>query len=98
MSRSKTALVVGTIIGHIVFWLFNYWLVAFGSDFNWNGFSAADNSLTYAYIYGLFFNAALFYTQVFWLYPRIYQQKKPLTFYLLTVIMIISITLLESIL
>ncbi len=87
---------VTLVLGHILFWLFNYWLVALGSDFNWNGFSAADESLTYAYTYGLFFNAVLFYVQVFLLYPRLYQKKKRLNFYVLTILLIVAITLLES--
>ncbi|WP_298418177.1 histidine kinase [uncultured Kordia sp.] len=84
------------IVGHLIFWLFNYWLVAFGSDFNWNGFSASDGSLTHAYMYGLFFNAALFYLQVFWLHTKVYQQKKKVNFYIITITIIIVISLLES--
>lgn len=84
------------ILGHTLFWLINYWLVAIGSDFNWNGFTVDDGSLTYAYIYGLFFNAFMFYIQVFWLYPKFYKPKKKRVFYVLTITSIIGISFLES--
>ncbi|WP_420571338.1 sensor histidine kinase [Kordia sp.] len=87
---------IGLVVRHLIFWLFNYWLVAFGSDFNWNGFTASDESLTYAYIYGLIFNAALFYAQVFWLHTKLYQQKRKVFFYILTIAIIFIITFLES--
>lgn len=92
MDGNKTVLTVG----HILFWIVNYWLVAIGSDFNWNGFSVANGSLTYAYIYGLFFNSFLFYIQVFWISPCFYKPKKKHIFYSLTIVSIISISFLES--
>lgn len=84
------------IAGHVILWAGNYWLVAFGSDFNWNGFSASDYSLTYAYSYGLFFNALLFYMQVFWLYPKMYHYKKKKQFYLLNIAFLLLITTIEA--
>lgn len=92
MNTSKIAL----IAGHVLFWLFNYWFVAMGSEFNWNGFTTISGSLAYAYAYGLFFNVILFYTQVFWLFPRIYRNKKKVNFYFLSIIVIITITLIET--
>ncbi len=86
---------ISLIASHLAFWLLNYWLVAIGSDFNWNGFSAANGSLTYAYIYGLLFNATLFYLQVFWLYPHYYKNNRN-RYYLFTGISIILISVLES--
>ncbi|WP_046756815.1 sensor histidine kinase [Kordia jejudonensis] len=85
-----------TIAGHLLFWAFNYWLVAFGSDLNWNGFSAGDGSLVYAYSYSLLFNAMLFYTQVFWLFPKIYQQQKKILFYILSIIIVVGVSIIES--
>lgn len=92
MNISKIILVAG----HILFWLFNYWFIAFGSDFNWNGFSTSNDSLAYAYTYGLIFNAVLFYTQVFWLFPKIYRRKKKMLFYVLTITLITIITVIET--
>lgn len=92
MNTSKIPL----IAGHIVFWLVNYWFVAMGSEFNWNGFTTISGSFGYAYAYGLFFNAVLFYTQVFWLFPIVYRNKKKLNFYVLSVSVIITITLIET--
>ena len=84
------------IAGHVLFWLFNYWVIVFGSEFNWNGFTSISGSFGYAYAYGLFFNAFLFYLQVFWLYPIVYRNKKKLNFYVLSIIAIITITLIET--
>ncbi|MDY8136058.1 sensor histidine kinase [Aquimarina sp. 2201CG5-10] len=92
MNISKIMLVAG----HILFWLFSYWFIAFGSDLNWNGFSTYNNSLAYAYTYGLIFNAVLFYTQVFWLFSKIYKRKKKVLFYVLTITLIVSITVIET--
>ncbi len=92
MNSSKIIL----IVGHLLFWLANYWFITMGSNLNWNGFSTTNNSLAYAYTYGLFFNAVLFYTQVFWLFPRIYRRKSKLTFYLLTMVVLITISIFET--
>ncbi|MEE9364942.1 MAG: histidine kinase [Cellulophaga sp.] len=92
MNSSRIAL----IAGHILFWLFNYWFIAFGSDFNWNGFTTISGSFGYAYAYGLFFNAVLFYAQVFLLFPLVCRNKKKRNFYVLSVTVIITITLIET--
>lgn len=92
MNRSKIVLVAG----HVLFWLLNYWIIVFGSDFNWNGFTASSGSLSYAYAYGLFFNALLFYTQVFWLFPKIYVRNKKIKFYVVSISIIIVISLMET--
>ncbi len=88
--------IVLTVAGHIVFWLLNYWLVAIRSQFNWNGFTYASGSLAYAYSYGLFFNAALFYAQVFWLFPKVYVSNKKLKFYIFSILIIIVISVIET--
>lgn len=92
MNLSRLTLVAG----HILFWLYNYWVIVFGSEFNWNGFTSISGSFGYAYAYGLFFNAFLFYLQVFWLYPIVYRNKKKLNFYVLSIIAIITITSIET--
>lgn len=92
MNSSKIAL----IIGHVFFWGLNYLQVAFGAELNWNGFSTHNGSLAYAYSYGLFFNAVLFYVQVFWLFPIVYRRKKKINFYLLSIVIIIAVTLIET--
>ncbi|WP_159090865.1 sensor histidine kinase [Aquimarina aquimarini] len=92
MNTSKIAL----IARHVLFWLFNYWFVTMGAEFNWNGFTTASGSLAYAYVYGLFFNAVLFYTQVFWLVPKMYVLNKKMKFYLLSILLITAISLIET--
>ncbi|MEW7292074.1 sensor histidine kinase [Aquimarina sp. 2304DJ70-9] len=84
------------VAGHILFWLLNYWFVAMGSNFNWNGFTYASGSLAHAYAYGLFFNAVLFYTQVFWLFPKMYIRNRKVKFYVLSIAVIIAISLIET--
>ncbi|WP_074410397.1 MULTISPECIES: sensor histidine kinase [Aquimarina] len=91
MNTSRIAL----YIGHLMFWLLNYWFVALGSEFNWNGFTYISGSLAYAYAYGLFFNAVLFYSQVF-LFTRIYKRNKKINFYLVTILVIIIVTVIET--
>ncbi len=86
----------GVVLVHIVFWLFNYWFTAIASDFNWNGFTVASGSLSDAYIYSLFFNAVVFYVQIFWLFPRFYVKNKKVVFYVLTILVIIIVTAIET--
>ena len=93
MNISKKAVIVA---GHLVFWLFNYWVIVFGSDLNWNGFTAASGSLSYAYGYGILFNIILFYTHVFWLFPKVYVRNKKVRFYTLSISIIILISLIET--
>ena len=93
MKRLSVLLIV-TI--HILFWLFNYWLIAFATKINWTDFTSSSGSLGHAYTYGLFFNAVLFYTQVFWLFPKMYSQHKKAKFYVASIIIIIIISLIET--
>ena len=93
MNVSKT---VRTIAGHLLIWLLNYWFVAIGSDFNWNGFTHHSGSLSYAYAYGLFFNTILFYAQVFWLVPKVYILNKKIKFYLFSVVIIVVVSIVET--
>ncbi len=86
---------IGLYIGHIAFWSLNYWFVIFGSAFNWNGFSYSDGSLAYAYAYGLFFNALLFYAQAF-LFLSIYKRNQKIRFYLVNLIIIVLVTVIET--
>ncbi|KZS42444.1 hypothetical protein AWE51_03100 [Aquimarina aggregata] len=93
MNRPNTVLIVAR---HLLFWLFNYALIAFGMELDWNGFISPFGSLAYAYAYGLFFNAVLFYTQVFWLVPKLYIQNKKLKFYVISFTIIIVISVIEA--
>jgi len=93
MNRTITLLIIA---GHLLFWLFNYWLVVMGSNLNWNGFSTSNDSLAYAYAYGLFFNAVLFYLQVFWLFPSKYKYNKKVNFYILSIAVLIAISIIET--
>lgn len=92
MNTSK----IVTVAIHVLFWLFNYWFIAFGSEFNWNGFTTTSGSLAYAYTYGLLFNAILFYIQVFWFFPRIYRHKGKVNFYLMSIALISIISIIET--
>lgn len=91
----KTKIVI-SIAAHVSIWLLNYWLIAFAMDINWTDFTNTSGSLSYAYAYGLFFNAALFYLQVFWFVPKIYAHNRKLKFYLLSFFTIIAISLIET--
>ena len=84
------------IASHILFWLFNYWLIAFATNLNWNGFTHDLGNLKYAYIYGLFFNALLFYTQIFWLFPKMYILDKKRTFYAISILIILLVSITEA--
>ncbi|WP_281986458.1 sensor histidine kinase [Aquimarina aggregata] len=93
MNRPNTVLIVAR---HLLFWLFNYALIAFGMELDWNGFISPFGSLAYAYAYGIFFNAVLFYAQVFWLVPKLYIQNKKLKFYVISFTIIIVISIIEA--
>jgi two-component system LytT family sensor kinase len=84
------------LAGHILFWLFNYCLIAFATSLNWNGFTQDSGSFQYAYLYSLFFNALLFYTQIFWLFPKMYIQDKKRIFYVVSFFMIFLISIVET--
>lgn len=92
MNKSKIALTAG----HVLIWLFNYWFIAFKSDFNWIGFSGTSGSLAYAYAYGILFNAILFYIQVFWLFPKVYIHNRKVKFYVFSVCAILVVTIIET--
>ncbi len=92
MNTSK----ITVIAGHVLFWLFNYWFMTMGSEFNWNGFTTTSGSFGYAYTYGLFFNAVVFYAQVFWLFPIAHRNKKRLNFYVLSSTVMLLITAVET--
>ena len=92
---NKTKRVI-SVAGQVLIWLLNYGFIAFAGDINWTDFTNASGSLPYAYAYGLFFNAVLFYIQVFWLVPKIYTYNKKVKFYVLSFSIIIVISLIET--
>jgi two-component system LytT family sensor kinase len=92
----NTAKTFSTVIGHISFWVFNYWIVALTNDYNWAGFTSKSGSLFYAYAYGLFFNATVFYSQVFLLFPIFYLKKKKTQFYGYSVLVLFICTFIET--
>lgn len=84
---------------HLLVWVINYWLFAFVVHSDWNGFnnvSHSNNSLAYAYTYGLFTNFLLFYLQVFWLVPKIYMYNKKATYYAFSFSICIVVSLIET--
>lgn len=96
MNKTNKALIVAR---HLLIWLLNYWLFAFMVESDWSGFSnfpdSGYNSLAYAYTYGLFFNAILFYTQVFWLVPKVYVHNRKAKYYVLSFSISMGISLIE---
>lgn len=96
MSKTKS---IRKIVLHLLIWLLNYLLVAFVVHSEWSGFSNfsdSENSLAYAYVYGLFSNFLLFYLQVFWLVPKTYMQNKKAKYYVLSFSICMAVSLLET--
>ncbi|TCI92114.1 sensor histidine kinase [Tenacibaculum sp. M341] len=83
------------IILHLLFWLINYYYVSSGS-LNWNGFGEEHNLLKKAYLYGMFFNAFLFYIQIFWLVPKFYIQNKKTAFWMFSIGIFLVINTIET--
>lgn len=83
------------ILFHLGFWTLNYLYVT-GGNLGWNGFVNSDGTLPLAYSYGMFFNAALFYLQVFWLVPKYFIKKKKANFWILSLSILVGITMIET--
>lgn len=62
----------------------------------WNGFGNSNGTLPLAYTYGIFFNAFLFYIQVFWLVPYFFVKNRKSAFWLLSIGILIAITIIET--
>jgi len=92
MSKTKVYILV---IGHLIFWTLNYLYVTNG-NLTWSGFDNVSGSLSVAYSYGIFFNAFLCYIQVFWLVPTFFIKHKKLKFWFYSLLLLFSITFLES--
>ncbi len=86
----------GLIGIHLLFWILNYFYVTKG-NLAWNGFGNSNGTLLIAYTYGLFFNAFLFYIQVFWLVPQFFIKHKKETFWVLSVAVLLAITIMETV-
>jgi len=85
----------GLIGIHILFWILNYFYVT-GGNLAWNGFGNSTGVLPLAYTYGIFFNAFLFYIQVFWLVPKYYVKNKKSRFWWFSIGALLVITILET--
>ncbi len=85
----------GLIGFHLLFWILNYCYVTQG-NLAWNGFGNSTGVLPLAYAYGIFFNALLFYVQVFWLVPKFFVKNKKSTFWLISIGALLVITILET--
>lgn len=83
------------ILIHLVFWALNYLYITSG-NLNWNGFGKEGDLLKKAYLYGMFFNALLFYLQVFWLVPKYYVKNKKAEFWIFSIVLFFVITYLET--
>lgn len=91
MSKSKLYLL---IFLHLLFWVLNYLYITNGY-LTWIGFDNDSGSLGVAYSYGMFFNAFLFYVQVFWLVPYFFIKHKKATFWLYSLLLLFLITFIE---
>ncbi len=91
MSKRKLFILV---VIHLIFWTFNYLYITNG-NLTWIGFDNITGSFGVAYSYGMFFNAFLFYIQVFWLVPKFFIKLKKLRFWLYSLLLLFSITFLE---
>lgn len=91
---SKTKLYI-LVLGHLIFWTFNYLYITSG-NLAWLGFDNDSGSLSVAYSYGMFFNALLCYAQVFWLVPSLFIKHKKLKFWFYSALLLGTITFLES--
>ncbi len=88
--------ILSKIVTHTLCWGVNFWIITMTNDYNWNGFTSKSGSLFYAYSYGLFFNAIVFYSQVFLLFPSLYLKKKKIYFYACSVGVILMSTVVET--
>ena len=79
----------------IFFWVLNYLYVTSG-NLGWNGFDNASGTLSMSYTYGMFFNAALFYLQVFWLVPKYYVKNNKAQFWVLTIGIWLILSIIET--
>lgn len=97
MNRRKKLQTVG---GHLLIWVLNYLLFAFTLGLDWSGFSNQPdsdyNTLAYAYTYGVFLNAVLFYAQAFWLVPKFYMRNRKARYYVLAISITMVVSLLEA--
>ena len=85
----------GLIALHIAFWILNYLYIISG-NLGWNGFDNGSGSLPVAYTYGILFNAALFYIQVFWAVPRYYVKGKKGMFWFISLEFLLLFTSIET--
>lgn len=85
----------GFIALHVLFWICNYFYVTKG-NLGWNGFDNVSGTLPLAYSYGIFFNALLFYIQVFWLVPKYFIRNKRTMFWVLSIALLLIITSMET--
>ena len=88
--------ILSKILTHSLCWGVNFWIITMTNDYNWNGFTTKSGSLFYAYSYGLFFNAIVFYSQVFLLFSSLYLKKKKIYFYACSVGVILMSTVVET--
>ncbi|WP_299678243.1 sensor histidine kinase [uncultured Tenacibaculum sp.] len=83
------------ILLHLTFWLLSYLYITSG-NLSWNGFGKEEGLLKKAYLYGMFFNALLFYIQVFWLVPKYYVKNKKAMFWGFSIVLFFLITYVET--
>ncbi|WP_299619100.1 histidine kinase [uncultured Tenacibaculum sp.] len=83
------------VLLHLTFWLLSYLYITSG-NLSWNGFGKEGGLLKKAYLYGMFFNATLFYLQIFWLVPKFYVKQKKTKFWIYAIVLFFLITFLET--
>ena len=78
---------------HLLFWGVLLFFIN-TSNFSWQGFSTADNSLLVPSLYGNLFNAFLVYFNALYLYNLIHKSK--LRYWLLALLVILGVSFLEG--
>ncbi|MEH6537740.1 MAG: histidine kinase [Psychroserpens sp.] len=92
MSKLKIPFLISA---HLLFWILSYIFIT-QSEISWSGFDNVNGGLPIAYGYGLFFNACIFYIQVFWLVPKYFIQHKNKRFWVNTILLLAVVTIIET--
>lgn len=66
-------------------------------DLEWGAFSRENNTLLVPLIYGMAFNAALFYWNAYWMVPKALHKKKYRKYYVTSILVLFFTTIIELI-
>ncbi len=85
---------MGRIVVHISVWGVLF-LLLITSDWDWQGYSTEDGTFYLPLSYGFVFNAAIFYLNALWLFPRMWKLRRS-KYWLLTGSMLIVASAVEG--